>query len=255
MSTRGVHRARLLFRFMTSFPKITRLMLMVALSFTACATVKRFTPDLSKLPKLPKIPLPSMPSMPSFATLKKLKNIIPGMPEADTAAVDDPKMSFDALGTLGFGHSIRIHVYEGARSPNRIFNKVLMVDAKGELNFGEAGTAKVGGSTLPQAVQAIASTFRFGLRLTRPVTVHILSVEDTPVVSIIGDVPKDVFIPAWEQMTIKQAVTVSGGRKPGSTAHGVYHTREGVRRYFSTLDDADKEEPEPGDIIELSPDI
>jgi hypothetical protein len=35
----------------------------------------------------------------------------------------------------------------------------------------------------------------------------------------------------------------------------VYLIREGVRRYFSQLDDADQEEPEPGDIIELSPDI
>lgn len=225
-------------------------LLTAVLCLNACATVKRFTPDLSKLPR------PPMPSMPSFATLKKIKNIIPGMPDTDKVAVDDPQMPFNARGTLGFGHTLRIHVYEGARSPKRIYNQVLMVDTSGVLDFGGSiGTAKVGGSTLPQAVQTIAASFRIGLRLTRPVTVHIISVEDTPVVSIRGDVLKDEFIPAWEQMTIKQAVTVSGGRKLGSTAHGVYLIREGVRRYFSTLDDADNEEPEPGDIIELSPDI
>jgi protein involved in polysaccharide export with SLBB domain len=237
---------------MTRFSQSALSLLTVALCLSACATVKRFTPDLSKLPKPS---LPSLPSLPSFSTLKKIKNIIPGMPDTDKVAVDDPQMPFNARGTLGFGHTIRIHVYEGARSPERIYNKVLMVDTKGVLDFGEIGSAKVGGATLPQAVQSIAATFRIGLRLTRPVTVHILSVEDTPVVSICGDVLKDEFIPAWEDMTVKQAVTVSGGRKIGSTSHGVYLIREGVRRYFSTLDDADQVEPEPGDIIELSPDI
>ncbi len=246
MSARGVHHARLLLNLMSRLFKPALSVLTAALCLSACATVKRFTPDLSKLPR---------PPMPSFSTLKKIKNIIPGMPDTDKVAVDDPQMPFNARGTLGYGHTIRIHVYEGARSPKRIYNNVLMVDTKGVLDFGTVGSTKVGGGTLPQAVQAIAATFRIGMRMTRPVTVHILSVEDTPVVSVCGDVIKDEFIPAWEQMTIKQAVTVSGGRKLGSTSHGVYLIREGVRHYFSTLEDADNEEPEPGDIIELSPDI
>ncbi len=249
MSARVIHDERIFLNPMSRFLRTVPPVLIAALCLSACATVKRFTPDLSKLPR------PSLPSLPSFSTLKKIKSLIPGMPDINKVVVDDPKMPFNARGTLGYGHTIRIHVYEGARSPKRIYNNLLMVGTKGVIDFGPVGSAKIGGGTLPQAVQEIAATFRIGLRLTRPVTVHILSVEDTPVVSICGHVLKDEFIPAWEQMKIKQAVTVSGGRKLGSTSHGVYLIREGVRHYFSTLDDADQEEPEPGDIIELSPDI
>lgn len=221
-------------------------MILAALALSACTTLKRITPDLSKLPK---------PPLPSFSSLKKIKNIIPGMPDTDKAAEEDPQVPFNARGTLGYGHSLRIHVYEGARSPERLFNKVVMVDSKGIIDLGPAGTTQVGGATLPKAADAIAATFRVGMRLSRSVTVHILSVEDTPVVAVRGDVLSDEFIPAWEDMTIEQAVRVSGGRRLGSTAHGVYLIREGARRYFSTLENANELEPEPGDIIELSPDI
>lgn len=225
------------------------LLLVAVLGISACATIKRFTPDLSKLPKLP------TPSMQSFASLKKIKNIIPGMPDTDKEDVDDPQMPFNARGTLGYGHTLRLHVYEGTRYPKRIFNDVVMIDSSGVIELGKAGSANIGGSTLPRAADAIAMAFRVGLNLGRTTTVHIISVEDTPVVSVRGDVLKDEFIPAWEDMTIEQAVRVSGGRKMGSTAHGVYLIREGERRYFSTLESANELEPEPGDIIELSPDI
>jgi protein involved in polysaccharide export with SLBB domain len=235
-----------IFPTMSRFSNPVPIMLAAAVCLTACTTLKRFTPDLSKLPR---------PAMPNFATLKKITNIIPGMPDSDQATQEDPQMPFNARGTLGYGHTLRIHVYEGARTPKRIYNEVLMVDSQGVIAFGEIGSAKIGGNTLPQAVENIAATFRIGLRLTRPVTVHIISVEDTPVVFIRGDVMKEEFVPAWEDMTIHEAVNVSGGRQTGSRSHGVYLIREGVRRYFSKLEDADQEEPEPGDIIELSPDI
>ena len=227
-------------------PRFPALLLSAVIGLTACATVKRFTPDLSKLPK---------PPLPSFSSLKKIKNIIPGMPETDQETAEDPKMPFNARGTLGYGQTLRLHVYEGARSPERIFNEVVMVDSEGLIQLGQAGSARVGGASLPKAADAIAAAFRVGLRLSRSVTVHIVSVEDTPVVAVRGDVLSDEFIPAWEDMTIEQAVRVSGGRKQGSTAHGVYLVREGERRYFSSLSDANEVEPEPGDIIELSPDI
>ncbi|MEN3939650.1 hypothetical protein WJU23_00025 [Prosthecobacter sp. SYSU 5D2] len=217
------------------------------IGLSSCATMKRLTPDVTKIP---------VPSLPSFSTLKKVTRILPGMPGSDKVAEDDPQVPFNSRGTLGYGHTLRVHVYEGSRSTKRIYNGVAMIDAKGVINFGEeAGSAKIGGATLPEAVEALAATFRVSLRVTRPVTVHILSVEDVPVVSITGDVIKDEFIPAWDDMTIKQAVTVAGGRKLGSTNHGVYVIREGNRRYYSSLEAADKDEPEPGDIIYLSPDI
>ncbi|GEP46212.1 hypothetical protein BGE01nite_55030 [Brevifollis gellanilyticus] len=229
------------------------LLLVVALGVSACATVKRFTPDLSKI-KLPKIKVP-MPPMPNFSSLKKITNIIPGMPDTDKESVDDPQMPFNARGTLGYGHTLRLHVYEGSRSPKRIYNDVVMIDSHGVIDLGKAGTARIGGSTLAKAAATIATTFRVNLALGRTTTVHILSVEDTPVVSVRGDVISDEFIPAWEDMTIEQAVRVAGGRKLGSTAHGVYLIREGERRYFSSLESANELEPEPGDIIELSSDI
>lgn len=219
--------------------------LLVGLS--ACATVKRFTPDLTKIP---------VPPMPSFSALKKVTHILPGMPDSDKATQDDPKMPFNARGTLGYGHTLRLHVYEGSRTTDRLYNGVVMIDSQGVVNFGnKIGSAKIGGATLPEATAALTSTFRVGLRVTRPVTVHILSVEDVPLVSITGDVIKDEFVPAWEDMTIKQAVTVAGGRKQGSTNRGIYLIREGKRRYFPTLEAADEREPEPGDIIYLSPDL
>jgi len=222
-------------------------MLTVLIGVSACATMKRLTPDLTKIP---------VPPMPSFSSLKKVTQILPGMPDSDKATADDPQIPFNSRGTLGYGHTLRLHVYEGSRSAKRIYNGVAMIDAKGVIDFGgEIGSARIGGATLPQAVEAISATFRVGLRLTRPVTVHILSVEDVPLVSITGDVIKDEFIPAWEDMTIKQAVTVAGGRKLGSTNRGVYVIREGNRRYYSSLEAADQDEPEPGDIIYLSPDI
>ncbi len=209
-------------------------------TMVSCATVKKITPD---------IPLPS------FSTLKKITNILPGMPGSDSASAEDPQVPFNARGTLGYGHSLRLHVYEGARSPKRIFNGVVMVDEQGIIQLGQAGSARIGGVSLPKAADTIAATFRVGMALGRTVTVHVLSVEDTPVVSIRGDVMSDEFIPAWEDMTLEQAVRVSGGRKIGSTNHGIYLIREGVRRYFSSIKQANEEEPEPGDIIELSPDI
>lgn len=220
--------------------------LAVLIGLSGCATMKRLTPDVTKIP---------VPSLPGFSTLKKVTRILPGMPNSDKAAEDDPKVPFNSRGTLGYGHTLRLHVYEGSRSTKRIYNGVAMIDARGVIDFGAAGSAKIGGATLPEAVEALAATFRVSLRVTRPVTVHILSVEDVPLVFITGDVIKDEFIPAWEKMTIKQAVTVAGGRKLGSTNRGVYVIREGNRRYYSSLEAADKDEPEPGDIIYLSPDI
>ncbi|TDU66647.1 protein involved in polysaccharide export with SLBB domain [Prosthecobacter fusiformis] len=231
---------------MPSFSKNLLPALAILMGLSACATVKRFTPDVTKIP---------LPSLPKFSTLKKVTSILPGMPDSDKATEDDPKLPFNARGTLGYGHTLRLHVYEGSRSTNRIYNGVAMIDAQGVINFGEIGSAKIGGATLPEAVEALKGTFRIGLRVTRPITIHVLSVEDVPVVAITGDVIKDEFIPAWDGMSIQQAVTVAGGRKLGSTNRTVYVIREGNRRFYSSLEAADKAEPEPGDIIFLSPDI
>ncbi|HCN77731.1 MAG TPA: hypothetical protein DIT13_11130 [Verrucomicrobiales bacterium] len=227
---------------MTRFSKLLPALILLG----ACSTVKKLTPDLSRIPA---------PPLPSFSGLKKIATILPGMPESDTASVEDPKVPFNSRQTLGYGHTLRLHVYEGSRSTKRIYNGVVMVDEKGVVAFPGVGSARVGGLELPKAAEAVATAFRVGLRISRAVTVHILSVEDLPLVAITGDVIKDEYIPAWEKMTVKQAVTVAGGRRLGSANRGVYLIREGHSRYFPSLEAADRAEPEPGDIIHLSTDL
>lgn len=217
------------------------------LALCACGTIKRFTPDLSSIP---------MPTLPKFSSLKKIGHLIPGLPQDDKIDDADPNVPFNSRGILGYGHTLRIQVFQGTRSPKRMFSGLRMIDQKGVLALGEFGSARIGGGTLPQAAETIASVFRIAGHSSKPVTVHIVSVENVPVVSITGDVRAAEFIPAWDGMTIKQAVTVAGGRRLGSEAHGVYLTRNGLKRYFSSLEGLnEREEPEPGDIITLSPDI
>ncbi|HRH97226.1 MAG TPA: hypothetical protein PLB55_14895 [Prosthecobacter sp.] len=202
-----------------------------------------------------KIPVPKMPKM-SLPSMNTVAKYIPGMPERDKVDVEDPTVPFNSRGTIGFGHTIRLEVYEGARSPERIFRGIAMVNTEGLLPMGEVGTARVGGLRLPQVAEAITTVFRLAGRNTRPITVQIISVEDTPVISINGDVREAEFIPAFEDMTVQQAVTVTGGRKPGSSSRGVYISREGQRQFFTSLEAAnDRWSPRAGDIITLSPDI
>ena len=129
----------------------TRLLFPALLLLGACATVKKYTPDLSRLPK---------PPLPSFAGLKKLTRVLPGMPETDSTSAEDPKLPFEAGQKLAQGHTLRLHIYEGARSTKRIYNGVVMVDADGLIQFEEAGSARVGGLDLVEAAETVARTFR-----------------------------------------------------------------------------------------------
>jgi protein involved in polysaccharide export with SLBB domain len=225
----------------------TRLLFPALLLLGACATVKKYTPDLSRLPKPPR---------PSFVGQKKHTRVLPGMPETDSTGVEAPKLPFEAGQKLAQGHSLRLHIYEGARSTKRIYNGVVMVDADGLVHFDEAGSARVGGLDLVEASETMARTFRLGLRLTRQVTVHVLSVEDVPLVAVNGDIARPRYLPAWEGMTVSQAVAHAGGRRAGSSNRGVYLIREGLSRYYADLETADtKMTPEPGDIIQLSKDF
>lgn len=202
-----------------------------------------------------KIPVPKLPkiSLPSRNTVAKL---VPGMSEKDKMDAEDPDVPFNSRGTLGYGHTIRIEVYEGSRSPERIYRGITMVNTEGLLPLADVGTARVGGQLLPKAADSIAAVFRVAGRNTRPITVQIISVENTPVIFINGDVREAAFIPAFDDMTVQQAVNVIGGRKPGSTLRGVYISRQGLRQFFTSIEAAnDRWKPQAGDIITLSPDI
>lgn len=218
------------------------------LSLSSCSMMRAITPDIS----LPKIPLPKL-GLPSRNTIAA---IIPGLGPEDKAAADDPQVPFNSRGTLGFGHTLRFDVYEGARGASRVYDGILMIDTEGLMKIEGVGSARLGGLKLPQAAEAIATAFRLGGRHTRPLTVHIVSVENTPVLSVNGDVREAEFIPAFENMGVKHAVTVVGGRRPGSTARGVYISRGGDRSFFTSIESAEARwKPRAGDIITLSPDI
>lgn len=199
------------------------------------------------MPKLPKIGLPSR---------NTIAKVVPGMSEKDNVDANDPDVPFNARGTLTFGHTLRVEVYEGSRSPDRIYHDISMVGAEGLLPLGPAGSARVGGLTLPKAAEAIAAMFRLAGRNTRPITVQIISVENTPVISINGDVSQPEFIPVFADLSVIRAVNAIGGRKAGSANRGVYIAREGQRHFFTSIEAAEaKWEPQAGDIITLSPDI
>lgn len=213
------------------------------LCLPGCSTVKNVVSS---------IPLPDL-KMPSMRDVAKL---IPGMPESDQVDENDPEIPFNSRNPLQTGHTLRIEVYEGSRDPSRVFRGLAMVDDSGNILLGEAGYAKVGGKHLPQAVDAISALFRVRAYTSRPVTVHIFSVENTPVIGINGDVQAPEYLPAFEDITVKQAVVVTGGRRLKSNARGVYIAREGQRRFFTSLDQADEDwRLRAGDVITLSPDI
>ena len=141
----------------------------------ACSTVKNVVSY---------IPMPNL-KMPSMRDVAKL---IPGMPESDQVDETDPEVPFNSRNPLQTGHTLRLEVYEGSRDPSRVFRGIVMVDDSGNILLGEAGYANVGGKKLPQAAEAITSVFRVRALTSRPVTVHIFSVENTPVIGINGDV-------------------------------------------------------------------
>jgi hypothetical protein len=212
----------------------------------ACSSVKSVVSHIP-MPNFSKMKLPSM---------KSVAKLIPGMPDKDEVDANDPVVPFNSRNPLQPGHTLRLEVYEGSRDASRVYRGILMVQEDGTLPLGSLGTARVGGKNLPQAVDAIGAIFRVSAQTSRPVTVHLISVENTPLIGIAGDVQSPEYIPAFEDVTIRQAVTVAGGRKLKSTARGVYLSRDGARRYFMSIEHADEGwNLRAGDLITLSPDI
>lgn len=197
-----------------------------------------------------KIPVPKMPKLPGVG------DILDFWPSEDRASEDDPTMPFNSRGTLGYGHTMRIDVYEGTRNTSQLYRSVLMVDERGRIDLGKFGTVKVGGSKLPEARRAIEAAVYTSARTARAITVHIHSVENVSLIAVTGDVQEDEYIPMFDGIRVSRAVTVAGGRKLGSSARALYLIREGEPRFFPSLGQADAAwKPKPGDIIQLSPDL
>ena len=206
------------------------------LMLSSCGTMKRVV-DAIPVPSMPKISLPKLSSV---------TKIIPGM--GGESKADDPVMPFNSKGSLGYGHTLELLVYDSGREPDKLFEGKAMVD--------ELGSAKVGGRSLPEARAAIGSIFRSAGRVAAHVHVHIIAVEGVELIAVEGDVKSSLVTPLWENMTVADAITMAGGRKPGSVARSVYVTHEGARKFYTTEDRANHDvELRAGDIVSPSPDL
>ena len=101
-------------------PLLAAATLLTAASLCSCQTLKKLTPSVPKL--------------------SSVTNMIPGL--GDGLPADDPTVPFNANGALGYGHSIALDIYEGVRSPKRLFEGKRMVDENGVISFGKTGSAK-----------------------------------------------------------------------------------------------------------------
>ena len=209
---------------------------------SGCTTVKK---------TIGAIPMPSVPK------LSDVTKVIPGMgPSGDSVGSEDPVVPFNSKGTLGYGHTLRLAVYDGVVEPKKLYSGLVMIDQHGVADFGKFGSARLGGRTITEARRLIESVFvRKGTAASRT-HVHFISVENVPLVTVEGDVVNPVTMPVWKKITLRDAVEFAGGRRPSSSAQAVYVIQNGQRRFYPTVESASYGSPlRAGDIISLSPDL
>jgi protein involved in polysaccharide export with SLBB domain len=183
-----------------------------------------------------------------------LGKLIPG--GDDTPAVDDPAIPFSSTAPLGYGHTIHFRAYEGTRVAKKLFDGKVMVDEKGVVQVGKIGSAKVGGQKLPEAVKALEGVFRVAGATSLPIQIQLFSVEEVDLMSVTGDVRTAAFFPTWGGMTFRDALVHVGGRNSGSAGRAVYLTRDGVKRFYNSIEALDYEtSPKAGDVLTLSADL
>lgn len=192
--------------------------------------------------------------MPKIPDMTGVKRILPG--SDDVVSNDDPSVPFDARRPLAYGHTLRLEIYEGARSGREVFAGLAMVDEKGVIQIGKVGSAKVGGRTLMEATPMIESVCRIAGEAALQTHVHVISVENVELISVTGDIANRAHVPIWENMTFGQLVGHLGGRRAGSQGRAVYLIREGVKKFFRSLEALEySERPKAGDILFLSGDL
>ena len=188
--------------------------------------------------------------------LSEVREIIPGLGAGDSVGSKDPLVQFAPHLPLAPGHTLRLSVYEGTRTATKIFEGLVMVDEQGIIEFKNIGSAKVGGHNVSDARAMIASVFRAAGKAGSRVHVHLISVENTPLISVEGDVARPVVLPLQKGLSVSLAISFAGGRRPGSFARSVYVSHEGQRSFFVTEAAAnEKVKLHAGDIIQLSPDL
>jgi hypothetical protein len=212
------------------------------LALASCQTVKNWVPD---------VPMPKLPKLPDMSGVKQM---LPG--SGDSVSNEDPIIPFDVRRPLAAGHTLRLEIYEGARNGKKVFSGLTMVNENGVIELGKMGSAKVGGKTLSEAVPMIESVCRIAGRAALQTYVHVVSVENVELISVLGDVANRAQVPVWEGMSYSSLINHVGGRRAGSQGRAVYVCRRGLKKFYRDigyLDYSDK--PEAGDIVTLSGDL
>lgn len=219
------------------FALILRLLaLMVSIGLCACDTLKKVTPSLPKLPDLTSV-----------------KRLLPG--HLDQVDAQDPNIAFDPRAPLQPGHTLRLLVREDLRSARELWSGISVIQQDGTLDLGKGGTPKIGGLTLDRAVTVIGSSFRVAGRTSSPVLVHVISVENQPLLAVAGDLAAGhtVYLPFSDELTPSQAVAYAGGRRAGSTSRALYLATPKDERYYRDLRAADlSAKLQAGAILELA---
>lgn len=205
----------------------------VLASLTGCKTIKKVADA---------VPVPDLSSV---------AKIIPGVGKPE-----DPEVPFSPEVRLGYGHTLKVAVYDGARVATKLFNGSVMINQEGIAEFPDVGSAKIGGRTAVEARAMIESLFRSAGQAASRTHVQLISVEDVPLVMVTGDVNAPAVVALQKKMEVSSAIALAGGRRTGSVAKAVYVTHEGVQKFHVTEAKADKAvKLEAGDIILLSPDL
>lgn len=206
----------------------------------------------------------ALTSLSACGTIKKMANAVPVPDLSGVASMipgmgggpEDPEVPFFPQSKLGYGHSLKVAVYDGARVATRLYHGVVMINQEGLAEFPQVGSVKIGGRTTLEARAMIESLFRSAGQAASRTHVHLESVEETPLITVIGDVATPVIVALTRKMSVSEAIAQAGGRRPGSLARSVYVTHEGVQKFYVTAAKAEMAvKLSAGDIITLSPDL
>lgn len=201
----------------------------LALVLSSCGT----------LDKLPKVSMPELP---------KVK--VPFVGNDGTAPSDDPTIPYSVRQPLAYGHTLDLAVYAGQRSPAKVFVGAVMVDKEGKVDLGNYGKVRVAGLSASLAVTELEGAFR-RKRGESLITVHLMSVEGTPMLSVRGAVKHPGAILYFGGATPASVLPYVGGHDNRTAGRAVYVTRRGVRAFHSDFSNADIT-LEEGDVVTFS---
>jgi protein involved in polysaccharide export with SLBB domain len=175
--------------------------------------------------------------------------------DSQSSSASDPQLGFTQATILRTGHTLDLSVYEGLRSPNRIYRDSVVVDANGLVTLAKGVKAKVGGLTAIAAVKNIEGAFRNRVG-GGIVQVQVNSIEEVPTITVDGAVKNPAVIQWFSGISLSGVLPYVGGRDLKSSGRAVYVTHKGVRKFHAdTIGANDAVELEPGDVVHFSDDL